>query len=69
MTTHRYKEVWVNLAGVERVQMHEGNGVLLRFEDHEHAEAFYEQMCSGRELVGGSIYHDNGRHCPVHPDH
>jgi hypothetical protein len=59
-------ERWIDVHTVERAQVHEGNGVLLRFHDHAHAVEFFESLCTGHELVDGGVRHDDGKYCPVH---
>jgi hypothetical protein len=65
---HHYHEVWINVAHASKAE--HGNcpsQVILTFENSEAVREFMESICNGREVIGGGVRHDEGRHCPVHP--
>lgn len=67
---HRYHEVWINVARVAKAEHgNRSSQVILTFDNSDEVREFMESICTGRELVGGGVRHDEGRHCPVHADH
>ena len=65
---HQYHEVWINVARVARAERGNRHGqVVLSFDNPTAVQEFMESLCSGREVIGGGVRHDEGRHCPVHP--
>lgn len=69
-TEHRYREHWVNVAHVGRVERGtRPDSLLLLFDNQTAMTEALETMCTGREVHGDGIRHDQGKHCPVHPNH
>jgi hypothetical protein len=69
---HRYREHWVNVAHVAHCYPLHNVGLpqlMLTFDTPEALEEALETLCTGREVNGGGVRHDTGKHCPVHPDH
>lgn len=65
---HQYHEVWINVARVAKAEHGNRYGqVILSFDSGDHVKEFMESICNGREVIGGGVRHDEGRHCPVHP--
>jgi hypothetical protein len=65
---HRYHEVWINVARATRAERgNRPSQVTLTFDNDLAVAEFLESICTGHELVGGGVRHQEGLHCPVHP--
>jgi hypothetical protein len=68
--THRYREHWVNVAHVAHCERGtRPNSLLLIFDTPNDLMEALAALCTGQEMREGGVRHDNGKHCPVHPDH
>jgi hypothetical protein len=64
---HRYREHWINVAFVAKAEYGtRPYTLLLTFDNPAVCAEAMESLCTGRELRGGGILHDEGKHCPVH---
>lgn len=67
--THRYHEVWINVARVAKVEPgNRHSQVILSFDNSVAMQEFLESICTGRAVISGGVRHDEGRHCPVHAE-
>ena len=65
---HRYHEQWINVARVAKAEYGTRPGTLiLTFDNPVARDECMETLCTGFELAGGGVRHDEGKHCPVHP--
>ena len=59
---HQY---WIDVAKATHARQ-DASVVTLAFQTIEDATAFYESLCTGHELRGGGIHHDDGTECLIH---
>jgi hypothetical protein len=67
MDEHRYREHWVNMAHVAKVEAGtRPHTLMLTFDSPADITEALVSLCTGREMRDGGIHHDDGKHCPVH---